>query len=162
MTQSLKATRAALFAACKDTIFAGQVDGTGKPVLVTLGKPGSYQANYIVAVAMGTRQPITRPTMGTGRSREKEVEILVTISTYVQGKPDVAQPSALDACDDLTDLLEAFFRTSPNEALGGACREAWVSNIDGPVADRIVNPETKAVTGYAAESFVSVTARIRY
>lgn len=160
MTQSIKATRANLFAACRDTIFTAQVDGNGKPVLVCYGRPGSYQANYIVAV-MNTRQPITRPTMGTSRSREKEAQIDVVVSVYVPGT-EVAQQTASEACDDLVELLDAYFRTSPNETLGGACREAWVSNIDGPVPDVATNPETKAVTGRIAESIVTVTARVRY
>ena len=162
MTQSIKSARTALFTACRDTIFAGQVDGTGAPVLVTFGRPGKYQANYIVAVGMSTKRPIATPTMGTNRSREATAAIEVWFSTYVQGKPDVAQPAAMDACDDLIDLLEAHFRTSPNETLGGACRLALVTNADGPETEPLTNPETKAVTGYMAAAIVTVTASIRY
>lgn len=161
MSQSIKGTRAALYAACRDTIYAGQTDGRGAPVLVTYGRPGTYQADYIIAVGMHTRQPVTRPTMGTGRSREKLAEIDVVVSVFVPGT-EVAQQTASEACDDLAELLDAYFRTSPNETLGGACLEAWVSNIDGPAPDLVTNPETKAVMGRVAESVVTVTARIRY
>lgn len=161
MTQTVKGTRAALYTACKNTIYAASVDGRGAPVLVTYGRPGSYQADYIVAVGMGTRQPITRPTLGTNRSRQKDVEIDVIVSVYVPGT-EVAQQTASEACDDLTELLDTYLRTSPNETLGGACFDSWVSNIDGPVPDVVTNPETKAVTGRIAESVVTVTARIRY
>lgn len=160
MSQSTKAVRASLYAACTNTIYAGQVDGGGAPVLVTYGPPGSYQANYIVAI-MGSRQPVTRPTMGTGRSREKMAEVDVVVSVFVPGT-EVAQQTASEACDDLVDLLDSYFRTSPNETLGGACVEAWVSNVDGPTPDLVTNPETKAVMGRVAESIVTVTARIRY
>ena len=161
MTQSVKASRNALYAACQ-TIYAGQTDGNGAPVLVTFGRPGPYQANDIVAVGMATRRPITRPTAGTGRSRNTDAEIEVWFSVWVPGTAEVAQQSAVDECDDLIDLLEAYFRTSPQEALSGACRDAWVSNVDGPEAEPVKNPETKAVTGYLAAAIVTVTASIRY
>lgn len=160
MTQSIKATRAALFAACQ-AIYTGVLDSSAAPVLVTYGKPGAYQSNNIVAVGMANRRPIARPTMGTGRSREATAEIEVWISVFVPGT-EVAQQTASEACDDLVDLLEAYFRASPQEALSGACREAWVSNVDGPNPDVVTNPETKAVMGRVADAVVTVTASIRY
>lgn len=159
MTQSIKGTRAALLTALQ-TIFTGQVDGRGKPVQVTLGKPGVYQADYIVAV-MNTRRPIQRPTMGTSRSRHSDAEIDVLISCYVPGAENV-QSTALDACDDLTALIEAYFRTSPQETFGGACMEAWVSGVDGSNPEVVTDPKSKSVTGRLAYSTVTVTARIRY
>jgi len=159
VSQSLKATRAGLLAACR-TIYAASVDSSGAPVAVTDGPPGSLQPQIIVAVGMATRQPITRPTMGTGRSRDTEAQIDVIVSVFVPGA-EVAQTTANDACDDLTDLLQAYFRVSGNESLGGGCRDAWVSNIEGPRPDVIPN-ESGGVAGRVAESVVTVTARIRY
>jgi hypothetical protein len=161
MSQSIRGARDALYTVCKDTIFAGQIDSAEAPVLVTYGPPGSYQPNNIVGVGMATRRPITRPTMGTGRSRNTDAEIDVYISTFVPGT-EVAQQTATDACEDLIALLENHFRTSPNETLGGTCREAWVSNVDGPDPELVTNPETKAVMGRTANAVVTVTVSIRY
>lgn len=160
MTQSIKAVRAGLFVACRDTIFVGKVDSVGAPVLVTYGAPGSYQSQNIVAVGMTTRQPITQPTAGTGRSRDTHAELDTVISVYRAGADQ--QQAAAEDCDDLALLLEAYFRTSPNERFSGACYASWVSNIDGPRIEASVNPESGAIAGYIAESVATVTASIRY
>jgi hypothetical protein len=160
MTQSIKATRAALFTVCQ-SVYGSSVDSHGAPVLVTYGPPGAYQANNIVAVGMATRQPIERPTMGTLRSREATAQIEIWVSVFVPGT-EVAQQTASEACDDLVTLLETYFRTSPQEALSGACREAWISNVEGPTPDTVTNPETKAVAGRVADAVITVTASIRY
>lgn len=160
MTQSTSAVRAALLAGC-ETLFADETDTNGAPVLVCLGEPGSYQPDYIVAVAMATRQPVTRPTMGTSRSRERMAEVDVVFSTYVAGD-EAASVSAADACESLVDAFETWIRTKPNEALGGACTDAWVSNIDGPRIQAARAIEGSGVTGRVAESVVTITTRIRY
>jgi hypothetical protein len=160
MTQSIKGARDGLFTVCQ-ALYAAATDSNVAPVLVTYGPPGAYQANNIVAVGMATRRPITRPTMGTTRSRNTDAEIEVWISVFVPGA-ETAQQTATDACEDLIDLLEARFRTSPNETLGDTCREAWVSDVDGPNPAVVTNPETKAVTGRTADAIVTVTASIRY
>lgn len=159
MSQSVAGARNALFASLPG-IFAGVQDGRGAPVLVSYGKPGSYQSDYIVAL-MNTRRPITRPTMGTARTRHTDAEFDLIVSCYVPGA-EVVQQIATDAHDSLVDLLEAYFRVNPNEKLGGACMEAWVSNVDGPVPDTTADPGSKAITGRVAYSTVTVTARIRY
>lgn len=157
MSQSIKGARSALYDVAV-ALYGAQVDTSGRKVLVSYGKPGSYQPDFIVAL-MNTRQPITRPTMGTNRSREKEAEIDFLFSCYVPGA-EVAQQVATEACDDLIELLDAHFRTAPNETLDGACREAWVSNVEGPVPD-VITDKTR-VTGKVAEAIVTVTVRIRY
>lgn len=159
MAQSIKATVSGLYAACV-TVYTGQTGADGSPVLVTYGPPSTYQPEVIVAVGMATRQPVTRPTAGTNRSREKAAEVDVVISVFVPGG-DVAARTAVEKCDDLAELLEAHFRTSPNETLGGGCREAFVSRVEGPIPDVVVSPDSGAVTGRVAESTVTVTAFIR-
>lgn len=158
MAQSIKATVAGLKAAC-DTIYDGQTGPDGAPVLVSYGPPGTYAPSAIVAVAMNVRQPIDRPTAGTNRSREKEAEIDVFISVW-SGGTEAVQPIVIEAVDDLSELLEAHFRTAGQETLGGGCREAWVSRVEGPNPD-VTYDANGAITGRVAESTVTVTARIR-
>jgi hypothetical protein len=111
-------------------------------------------------VATNTRQPITRPTEGPRRTRQKDVEFDVVISVWSGGTESVQQ-SLMEAVDDLSELLESYFRTSGNETLGGGCFDAWVSSIDGPTPDVTVDPQSGAISGRQAESVVTVTARIR-
>lgn len=158
MTESIKAARNALYAAM-ETLYDGQVDTQGKPVLVAFGRPGTYQPDYIVAL-MGTNRPIERPTLGTRRTRRTAAEVYIVVSTYVPGA-EVAQQVATDACDDLVELLEEYLRTGPNEELGGACREAWVSQVDGPTPD-VVKSKSGGVAGRVAEAVVTVTLSIDY
>lgn len=159
MAQSIKQARAGLYAACQST-FGSSTGPDGSPVLVTLGPPGVNVPAALVAVAMNTRQPITRPTMGPRRTREKEVEFDVVISVWSGGTESVQQ-SLMDAVDDLSELLESYFRTAGNETLGGGCFDSWVSSIDGPAPDVTVDPQSGAVSGRQAESVITVTARIR-
>lgn len=135
----------------------------GQQLLVCEGAPGSYQPDLIVAVATAVRQPVTRPTMGTQRSRERQTEIDIAVSCFVGGDgSDGSQRSARLQCNALTDTFEDYFRTKPNETLNNACRESFVSNIDGPTLTTVYHPQTGAVTGRAAESVITVTAYIRY
>jgi hypothetical protein len=127
-------------------------------VLVSFGDPGSYQPDVIVAV-MGGTVPIDRPTMGTGRSREKTVTVNVVISVYVPGG-DAAAPAAWITAQSMADQLEAYFRTSPNEQLSGACRDAWVSSTT-PTFAKVVDPTSNNVTGATADVAVAITAHVR-
>lgn len=153
MTQSLAGVRAALLAAC-ETLFADSRDTGEAPVLVTLGTPGSYQPDYIVAVAVDTRQPRTRMAFGLG---ERTAEVDTIFSTYVPGD-EAATTTAAIAADDLVDLLEAW--VAGNKELGGACMDATVTNIAGPSLVAVEHPETHAVTGRLATCVVTITARI--
>lgn len=168
MTQSISAAVTNLHAACRDTVFANSKGSDDQPVLVSLGRPGKYQPNNLVAVGMDIRLPIERPTMGTGRSREQTAEIDVTISCWVPGDED-SQPIATAAAFDLLSLLETHLRTSPNERLGGACRDSWVSVARlvqqityQPVEDPSAPPAPPIPTGRLAEIVATVTASIRY
>lgn len=92
---------------------------------VSAGDPGDYQPDMIVAM-MGVRCPITQPTLSTNRSRDKRIEIDVVFSVYVAGGTEAQQP-ANQAAWAAVDALETYLRTSPNEKLGGACYNAFVS-----------------------------------
>lgn len=165
MVQSIQGTLTALHAVCRDTIFANQTGADGAKVLVSMGDPGQYQAATIVAVGVDIRLPITRPTAGTGRSREQAAEIDVVISVYVPGGEE-AQATANNAALTLQGLLETHFRTKPNEELGGACREAFPSNahlVPSVAFQTFDDPQVApVVTGRIAENTVTVTAHIRY
>lgn len=159
MTQSAKAARDALYVVCQ-SLYAAVTDSSGAPTLVAYGKPGSYQPQNIVAVTDTRRPTIERPTMGPARSRRARVEIDVIISIFVPGT-EVAQQVASDQCDDMATQLETYFRTSPNETLGGSCFNTYVSAIDGPRPD-VALTESGSVSGRIAESTVTVTAQIDY
>lgn len=159
MAQSIKSARQGLLAACQ-SVYASATGLDGAPVLVTLGPPGVNAPSAVVVVASGTRQPVDRPTMSPGRSREKAVDFEVLINVW-SGGTEAVQQAVIEKVDDLSELLETYFRTSPNETLGGGCRDSWVSNIDGPNPDLTVDPASGAVSGRQAESTVTVTARIR-
>lgn len=93
--------------------------------LVSYGLPGAYLPDSIVYVS-DQRFDITKPTMGTNRSREEVVETEVTYSIFVPGDVE-AQKTATETAYSLALLLDEYLRVKPNETLGGACREAWVS-----------------------------------
>lgn len=164
MAQSISGTITNLFAACK-TVFANTTGTDGDPVLVSLGTPGKYQPNGVVAVAMDVRAPIDRPTMGTNRSREMAAEIDILFSWFVPGDEDsqlLATAGALAAFSQ----LETYLRTSPNEALGGACRDSWasVANFAQLVAYQPDEDPTQPAhpVGRLAMLTATVTALIRY
>jgi hypothetical protein len=159
MTQSIKATIAGLYAACQ-TIYASSVDAFGAPVAVAYGPPGVYQPGVIVAVGLTIRQPVTRPTMGSNRSREKTAEIDTVISVYIPGD-ETQQQAASELASDLSELLEAHFRAAGMETLGGGCRDAWVSSITGPDPSVAVDAKSGDAAGRLATSTVTVTAAIR-
>lgn len=160
MTQSARDFRTSLYAAAQ-VIYADVRDTADAPPLVSLGVPATYQPNIIIAVGLSTQESVTRPTMGTNRSRERQVDIGVTISVYVPSSEN-DQQVAMDKCDELIDLLEAYVRTSPNEKFNGACRDSWVSAIDGPNPDVATHPQSNQVTGRIAEAVVTVTGYCRY
>lgn len=158
MTQSLAGVLDELFASFT-ALFAASTGTDGAPVLVTFGPPGQYQPSAIVAL-MDTRVEITRPTMGTGRSREMRADVDVIISVYTAGDESAHQTST-DSALALLGTLETNLRASPNERLLGASRDAWVSAVSlaGTVA---VDPQSNTPTGRVTEITTTVTALIRY
>jgi hypothetical protein len=163
VSQSVAATIDGLYAAVSE-LYGATVTSDGAPVLVTVGPPGQYQPFGLVAVATQSRLPVTRPTMGTGRSREITAEVDSIISIYVPGGDEAAQP-AIDQATELLRMLEDYFRTAPNETLNGGCREAFVSgsSMTTSVAYQTFDDPTAAPvpTGRVAEITVTVTAYIR-
>lgn len=166
MAESLMGTMDALYLACQ-TIYASTKAADGSPVFVSFGDPGQYQPDAIVAVMNGgTSQPIARPTLGTNRSRELPLEVAVMFSVYTPGGPEVYQTS-LDAVTSMVRQLEDYLRISPNERLGGACRDSWVSALAGPTGTVVYDPasvqgQSPVVTGRVVEATATVTALIRY
>ena len=158
MAQSIAGVLDAMLASFT-TIFAGSVGTDGSPVLVSFGDPGQYQPSAIVAI-MDTTTQISRPTLGPNRSREMAADVSIIISVYTAGDESSQQVST-DAAFALLTVLEQNLRTSPNERLGGASRDAWVSKAD-PVATVAVDPASGAPTGRVTEIRVTVTALIRY
>lgn len=159
MPQSIQGALSGLFAACQG-IYTGVPNLEGGDIAVTYGPPGSDQPSSIVAVGMSIRQPVTRPTLGPARSREKFAELDVLIGTWVPGGY-TAQRTATEGCMALVELLEAYFRVPGAETLGGGCMDAWVSFVDGPNPDVSTHPDTGAATGRYARATATVTARIR-
>jgi hypothetical protein len=164
MTQSLGATIDNLYAACV-TLYASTTGSDGQPVLVSLGNPGQYQPNAIVAIATEIRSPITQPTMGTPRSRATVAEIDVVMSVFVPGGED-EQIVAFDAAFALQAQLETFLRTSPNERLSGACRNSFVSGsrcVPVTTYQKSDDPNRDPVPiGRVAQNTVTVSVEIRY
>lgn len=141
------------------TLYAASVGTDGTPVLVTFGPPGQYQPSAIVAI-MDTTTQISRPTMGTARSREMAADIAVTFSVYTPGD-ESAQQESTDCALNLVTVLESNLRTSPNERLGGVCRDAWISRVD-PRGSVATDPDSGAPAGRVTDVDVVVTAVIRY
>jgi hypothetical protein len=158
MPQSVSGTWDALLTAIQGLFPASANNST----LVSPGDPGDYQPDLIIAL-MGVKGPITQTTMGTNRSRDKRINIEVVISKYVHGGPEAQQP-ANQAAWAAADIIEAYFRTSPNEKLGGACYNSYVEVTDMTPAisweavDGLPDP---VPSGRTAEIAMTVTAWIR-
>ncbi len=162
MAQSLVGVLDGLYAACLSA-YASSVAADGSPVAVFLGDPGQYQPQAIVAVTdCAPGQQVTRPTMGTSRSREMQVETSVMISVYTPGG-DEAHKTSLDQVATLIRILEEYLRTSPHEKLGGACYDSWVSALAGPVGSKVGDVDDPSIViGRTVDATVNVTARVRY
>jgi hypothetical protein len=163
MTQSIVGVLDGLYSGILG-VYAGSLAPDGSPVLATFEEPGQYQPAAIVAI-MDTATQITRPTMGPNRSREMAAEVTVIVSVYVPGDQSAAKV-ATDSAFGLVTLLETYLRTSPNEQVGGASRDAWISKCD-PVGSIAYAPsvdpnEPPVPTGRVTEVTVIVTALIRY
>jgi hypothetical protein len=151
MAQSVTAVWQNVYAVCQSLFPV--------PTLVSFGDPGAYQPDVIVAV-MGGRIPVGRPTAAPTRPRDKTCEVNVIISVYVPGSDGASQTSAWTIAQTMSDQLEGYFRTSPNETLSGACREAWVSET-APSFTNVRDPESGNQTGSVAEINVIITAAVR-
>jgi hypothetical protein len=156
MAQSVSGSWDALF-----TALQGLFPDTAGWV-VSPGDPGNYQPDKIVAM-MGVHVPVAQPTAGTNRSRDKRIEITVAISVYVHGGTEAQQP-ANQAAWAAADLIEAYFRTSPNEKLGGACYNAFVEVGDMTPSvswERTDGMDVPVAAGRIADIVLIVKAWIR-
>lgn len=155
MPQSVSGSWDALFA-----VLQGMFSGAGQ--LVCAGAPGEYQPDLIVSM-MGVRGPITQPTMGTNRSRDKRITIDVVISSYVAGGEE-AQQLANQNGWAAADLIEGHFRVSPNERLGGACYNAFaeVEDMDPSVAwERLAGVDDPVPAGRVCTITMQISVWIR-
>lgn len=155
MAQSVSGSWDAIFAALQ-----GMFTGDGK--LVCAGPPGEYQPDLIVAM-MGIRTPITQPTMTPSRTRDKRISVDVWISSFVAGGEE-AQQLANQNGWAAADQIEAWFRVSPNERLGGACYNAYVDveDMDPSVAwERIAEVPDPVPVGRVCTIALQVQVWIR-
>ena len=96
-----------------------------EPTLVCWGPPTSYQPADIVSVG-GQVIEFGAAPMATTRPREEIVQTAVTFSSFTASEQQAATVRAFE----LYDVLADHFKTGPNETLGGACREAFVSGLE--------------------------------
>lgn len=135
----------------------------GSGPLVCYGEPGAYQPDEIVAV-LDQRITYERPTMGTSRTREEVVETTVTVSVFQSGD-ETRQRVVTERAWEIAHAISQWFRTSPNETLGGSCREAWVT--EGELAEAKVTPAPgpggapAGVQGRLAELSLLIVTRSR-
>lgn len=167
VVEGLLTMNATLFGLAADPVqdvWSGTVNGN--PAVMYEGDPGAYQPEVLIAVAYdgltGTpiQQAITRPTLGTNRSREIAVEVKTLYSVQQLGD-ESARRVARQAVDAMTEQVSLYFRVPPQEILSNSCREAFVTGIDGPRVSTSFDPNTGLVTGFFAESVVTITAFIR-
>lgn len=160
MAQSIDGAWAALYAACQ-TLYV--TDDTS--AVVVAGDPGVYQADLIVSF-MEMREPRTRPTSGGGRSRDLLAEIDILFSKFAAGG-DEAQQAVIADAHAAAAQLETYLRTSPNEKLGGACYDSWLStaNLRPYIVwadERLDDGSLSSVAvGRAADLVSTVTVRVR-
>jgi hypothetical protein len=159
MAQSIAGVLDGLFSVL-ETVFASSMGTDNTPVLVCLGPAGQYQPSGIVGIGE-TRALVGRPTMGPNRSREMAAETDLTISVYTPGD-QAAQKTSTDCAFGLLATLEQYLRTAPNETLGGADYDAWVSAV--PKLEFLVayDPKSNAAAGRVTDITTTVTTKIRY
>lgn len=127
--------------------------------LTTHSTPDPNLPNDVVSVG-AQRFEVSKPTMGTNRSREEVVETDVMFSCYRPGD-EKAQRIATTQAFTMALALDEWFRTKPNEELGGACREAWVSGGELDESKVVPAEGGTAVQGRMATLVVTVTTRAR-
>lgn len=129
-------------------------------VLVCYGAPGSYQPDIIISLG-DVRTISTRPVHGTARPREETSELDLTFSVYQAGDESV-QVLVMQKAYELRNTFADHFKTKPNETLGGACREAWVTGDDytPDVAINPADPDTVAGRVATLTSTLTFVSRV--
>ena len=126
-----------------------------EPTLVCWGPPTSYQPADIVSVG-GQVVEFGAAPMAPTRPREEIVQTAVTFSSFTASEQQVATVRAFE----LYDVLADHFKTGPNETLGGACREAFVSGLE--VEEFVTSPAVGGgVMGRTTAITATVTTRTR-
>ena len=125
------------------------------PTLVCWGPPTSCQPADIVSVG-GQVVEFGAAPMAPTRPREEIVQTAVTFSSFTAGEQSTATARAFE----LYDVLADHFKTGPNETLGGACREAFVSGLE--VEEFVTSPAVGGgVMGRTTAITATVTTRTR-
>jgi hypothetical protein len=116
---SVKAVRTALFHQLQANI-------TGQNLLVSLGKPGTYDPDDIVWVGNVHRTTNPSHMVGSGGAGwlDESYQIQVTVEVYRGG--DVEQ-TGFDRMCDLVDVVEAAIRTDPS--VGGLVLWAYPQQV---------------------------------
>lgn len=120
--------------------------------------------NYMIG---DTRQPTGRPTEAPTRSRERALEVDITITVWRAGNRKMQQV-ADEQAQRYAEQLEAFLRlTAPTLPINDvdSCRDSWVSNIhlERLAAYSIEDGDTVDVpSARVAVCTVTVTAMVRF
>ena len=160
------AALAALFAATLDPVmgeYAAHYTAPSGDILrlgICEGAPSSYEPDALIVVASDARQTIERPTMGRARSREITAEVEMIFSVALAGSA-ISGQTARQAVNDMALQFANWLRVPGNETLSGACREAWMSSVDGPQVTAIAGQDGQAMWGKQAALTATITANIR-
>lgn len=128
--------------------------------LTTHSTPGDNLPDDVMSVG-AQRFDLTKPTLGTNRSREEVVETDVTFSCYRAGD-DTAQPLATAAAFGMALKLDEYLRTGDGPKMGGATYDAWTTG--GELTESKVVPPAgggTGVTGRLATLVVTITTKAR-
>jgi hypothetical protein len=129
------------------------------PVLASYGAPGIDQPDIIVGVGNAETE-IERPAAATSRPRE-EVTTLTVIFSVFAGGDETVQELVTETAFAMLGTFADYFKTKPNETLGGACREAWVSSYTLDEAVATAPNDTTVITGRVAEITAVLTVKAR-
>jgi hypothetical protein len=124
MPSASPAVLAAVYALLSGTLYEDLTD----ELLVCYGDPGNYQPDVIISLGALTTISTT-PVMTPTRVREEASELTVTWSVFRAGD-ETQQVVALTLAYLYRDRFADYFKTKPNETLGGTCRNAIVTGDD--------------------------------
>jgi hypothetical protein len=104
------------------------------PILIAYGYPSVDVPQDIIVVG-NARTAASMPVMGTTRPYEEAIELDILFSSSRKGGQD-QQQVATEAAFALFNTFRDYFKTNPNQTLGGAVRQARVVSYqlteDGP------------------------------
>lgn len=100
------------------------------PTLVLYGPSGADLPDEIVGLRGSKVPEIQRPVSTPTRIREEVVETEVGFSVWTEDATGEDDQRIYERAFTLLGLLADYFKTKPNETLGGACREALVTSYE--------------------------------